>query len=102
MPWSNKIRLYLALNNTENAKDAIRIADSLQPNLAYVNVNAGLVMEKDSNLLAAESYYRNAIAQNNVHYLPFKRLGFIYLQIGKYALADSFFMEAKKEKMHLL
>ena len=98
VPWSNKIRLYLALNNTQKAKEAFRIADSLQRNLAYTNVNVGLVMEKDSNLLAAESYYLNAIAQNNVHYLPYERLGFVYLQTGRYALADSFFMESKKRK----
>jgi len=98
VPWSNKIRLYLALNNTQKAKEAFRIADSLQQNLAYTNVNVGLVMEKDSNLLAAESYYLNAIAQNNVHYLPYERLGFVYLQTGKYALADSFFMESTKRK----
>ena len=98
VPWSNKIRLYLALNNTQKAKEAFRIADSLQRNLAYTNVNVGLVMEKDSNLLAAESYYLNAIAQNNVHYLPYERLGFVYLQTGKYALANSFFMESTKRK----
>ena len=98
VPWSNKIRLNLALNKIEEAKEAIRIADSLQPNLAYVNVNAGLVMEKDSNYLAAESYYLNAIAQNKVHYLPFERLGFVYITTGRYALADSFLMEAKNRK----
>ena len=98
VPWSNKIRLNLALNNLAGAKTAIRAADSLQPNLAYVNVNAGLVMEKDSNWLAAEAYYLNAIAQNNVHYLPFERLGFVYIHTGRYALADSFFIEAKSRK----
>ena len=98
VPWSNKIRLYLALDNTQKAKEAFRIADSLQRNLAYTNVNVGLVMEKDSNLLAAESYYLNAIAQNNVHYLPYERLGFVYLRTGKYALANSFFIESTKRK----
>jgi Tfp pilus assembly protein PilF len=98
VPWSNKIRLNLAMNNVEEAKQAISTADSLQPNLAYVNVNAGLVMEKDSNWLAAEAYYLNAIAQNNIHYLPFERLGFLYIHTGRYALADSFFMEAQNRK----
>ena len=98
VPWSNKIRLNLAAGDIPKAKEAIRMAQSLQPNLAYVNVNAGLVMEKDSNWLAAESYYLTAIAQNNVHYLPFERLGLLYISIGKYRLSDSFLLEAKIRK----
>lgn len=98
IPWSNFIRLNLATNNIEKAKEAIYIADSLQPNLAYVNINAGLIMEKEKNWLAAESYYLNAIAQNNVHYLPLERLGNIYITTGNYAKADSFLYEANKRK----
>lgn len=98
IPWSNQIRLNLALNNLPKAKEAIQIADSLQHDLAYVNVNAGLVMEKDGNWLAAESYYLNAIAQNNVHYLPFERLGFVYINTGEYAKADYYLYEAKMRK----
>lgn len=98
IPWSNKIRLHLAMNQLAHAKEAIHIADSLQPNLSFVNVNAGLAMEKDRNWLAAETYYLRAIAQNNIHYLPFQRLGMVYIQAGNYALADSFLMEAKNRK----
>ncbi len=98
IPWSNKIRMNFAQGNLSKAKEAIKKADSLQPNLAYVNVNAGLVMEKDNNLLAAEGYYLSAIAQNNVHYLPYERLGKIYILTGEYEKADSFLYEAKKRK----
>ena len=98
IPWSNKIRLNLATNNLTKAKEAIYIADSLQKNLAYVNVNAGLVMEKEGNLLAAESYYLNAISQNNIHYLPYERLGKIYILTGEYEKAESFLYQANKRK----
>ncbi|MGB4843514.1 MAG: caspase family protein, partial [Ferruginibacter sp.] len=98
IPWSNRIRMNLALNKIDKAKEAIEIANSLQPDLAYVHVNAGLVMEKDGNWLAAESYYLNAIAQNNVHYLPFERLGNIYIKTGEYAKADYYLYETKKRK----
>jgi len=98
IPWSNRIRLNLALNNLKKAKAAINIATSLQSNLSFVNVNAGLVMEKENNWLAAESYYQNAIAKNNVHYLPFERLAIVYLKTGEYAKADYFFYQAKKRK----
>jgi tetratricopeptide (TPR) repeat protein len=98
IPWSNKIRLNFAQGNLKKAKEAIHTADSLQPNLAYVHVNAGLVMEKDNNLLAAEGYYLSSIAQNNVHYLPYERLGKIYIQTGDYEKADSFLYESIQRK----
>lgn len=98
IPWSNKIRLNFAQNQLTKAKEAIHIADSLQPNLAYVLVNAGLVMEKENNLLAAEGYYLSSIAQNDVHYLPYERLGKIYIQTGDYQKADSFLFETSQRK----
>ncbi len=98
IPWSNKIKLYLANNNLPKAKEAITNALALQPNLAFVKVNAGLVMEKEKNLLAAITYYQQAIAQNNIHYLPFERLGMVYIETGDYAKADYYFYEAKKRK----
>ena len=60
VPWSNKIRLNLAMNKLDKATEAIHIADSLQPNLPYVMVNAGLVMERQGNWLAGESFYKNS------------------------------------------
>lgn len=98
LPWANKIRMNLMLNNIDKAKEAIHKADSLQPNLSFSMMNAGLVMERDNNWLAAESLYKKAIAQNNVHYLPFERLGNIYLLTGEYDLADNYFYEAKIRK----
>ncbi len=98
IPWSNKIRVYFALQKPKEAYTAVHIADSLQPALSFVKVNAGLVMEKDSNWLAAESYYLNAIAQNNMHYLPYERLGFVYLNTGDYAKSEEYFIEADQRK----
>ncbi|MEO5892425.1 MAG: hypothetical protein ABIQ31_19405 [Ferruginibacter sp.] len=98
IPWSNKIRLNLALNKPVQAKEAIHKADSLQPNLAYVMMNAGLVMERESNWLAAESFYIKAISLNKIHFLPYERLGKIYLLTGEYAKADSFLFDAQIRK----
>lgn len=98
IPWSNLIRLNLGLHKIPEAKEAIRMADSLQPNLAYVLVNAGLVMEQDSNWLAAQSYYLRAIAGNKVHYLPFERLGKIYTRTGNYSEANYYLHEASMRK----
>ncbi|HXS57081.1 MAG TPA: caspase family protein [Hanamia sp.] len=98
IPWSNKIRLNLAFNKLDEAERDIHTADSLQPNLAYVYINAGLVMEKKKNLLAAESYYLRAIKENSVHYLPFERLGNLYLNTGRFADANYYLYQAQTRK----
>ncbi len=98
IPWSNKIRMGLALNRLEEATTAIKKADSLQHNLAYVLTNAGLVMEKKKNWLAAEAYYLKSIKKNNVHFLPYERLGDIYISTGEYAKANTHLYEAMIRK----
>ncbi|MEO5944217.1 MAG: hypothetical protein ABIP30_13780 [Ferruginibacter sp.] len=98
IPYSNKIRVNLATDHLPKAIIAAHTADSLQPDLAFVNTNAGLVMEKSGNLLAAESYYLRAIKENNVHYLPYERLGQLYIRTAEYAKADSFFYESTRRK----
>ena len=98
IPFSNKMRVNLAKNNLPAAINAANTANTLQPNLAFVKTNAGLVMEKTGNLLAAESYYLKAIEENNVHYLPYERLGQLYIRSGEYLKADSFLYESNRRK----
>ncbi|MEO6133583.1 MAG: hypothetical protein ABIP35_00435 [Ginsengibacter sp.] len=98
IPWSNKIRMNLAFGKMDKAEQDIQTADSLQPDLAYVLINAGLVMEKKKNLLAAESFYLRAIKENNVHYLPYERLANIYLNTGLYDKANFYFHETETRK----
>ncbi len=98
VPWSNKIRLNLAVNNLLKAKEAIQKSDSLQPNLSFTLLNAGLVMERDSNWLEATNRYSKAIALNRVHFLPFERLGMLYINTGDYGKADANLYEAAQRK----
>ncbi len=98
IPWSNQVRMNLMLKNPKQAKLALHMADSLQPNLAYVLINAGLVAEQEQNRLAAESYYLHAIKQNNVHYLPYERLGHLYLNRNNYQLSNEYFYKASTRK----
>ena len=98
IPYSNMIRVNLVKRNLPAAISAANTANKLQPNLSFVNTNAGIVMEKDGNLLAAESYYLRAIEQNNIHYLPYERLGQLYIRTGEYAKANSFLFEANNRK----
>ncbi|HEX8357060.1 MAG TPA: tetratricopeptide repeat protein, partial [Segetibacter sp.] len=98
IPWSNKIRMSIMQKRWTKAKEAFVKADSLQPNLSYVLMNGGLVMEQEKDWLAAESYYLKSIEFNDVHFFPYERLAGIYLHTGAYLNADYFFSLAKTRK----
>ncbi len=98
IPWNNKIMLYNAQGNTMQARKAIQMSDSLRPDLPYYKINAGLAMEREKNWLAAESYYLRAVKDSLLHFLPFERLGHIYLQTNRYKEAEHYFIETKKRK----
>lgn len=98
IPWSNQIRMNLMLKNNKKATMALHKADSLQPHLSYVYMNAGVLMEREQQLLAAISYYERAAKLNPVHYLPFERLGYLYLQTGSYENANACFIKAASLK----
>jgi len=98
IPWSNQIRMNLMLKNNKKATMALHKADSLQPNLSYVYMNAGILMEREQKPLEAMSYYLRASKLNKVHYLPFERLGYLYLQAGDYQNANRYFSSAASLK----
>ncbi len=101
IPWANLSYLYAVTGRNETGFTACNKADSLQPGLPCTSNNFGLLNENTGNLLYAEEYYRRSIDLNSRHYLPFERLGYLYLNSARYALADSFFYEAEKRKMGL-
>jgi tetratricopeptide (TPR) repeat protein len=98
IPWSNQIRMNMMLKNNVKAKQALHKADSLQPNLSYVYMNAGLLMEREKNIPEAMSYFLRAAKLNPVHYLPFERLAHLYLQSGDYQKAETYFSKAASLK----
>ena len=98
MPQSNLCGLYASYGKYEKATIACNIADSLQNHLQSVSVNRGYIHERTGNHLFAEEYYHNAIQINSRHFLPFERLGYVYMNTANYALADSFFYEADLRK----
>lgn len=101
IPWANLSYLYAVTGRNETGLNACNKADSLQPGLPCTSNSFGLLNENVGNLLFAEEYYRKSIDHNSRHYLPFERLGYVYLNSARYALADSFFYEAEKRKMGL-
>ncbi len=98
IPWANMCGLYALEKKFDKGFEAGRIADSLQPGLQSTSVNLGIVNETSGNLLFAEEDYRKSIDINSRPYLPFERLGYVYMNTTKYGEADSFFYEADKRK----
>ncbi len=98
IPQSNLSGLYIAQKNYDKAMSHVNIADSLQSNLQTVSINRGFIYERKGNLLFAEEDYHHAIEINARHFLPFERLGYVYMNTANYALADSFFYEADLRK----
>lgn len=98
LPWSNLLALYTKTKDYKKATDAFTTAKNLQPDLQNIYVNAGILSEQQNNLLLAEELQRKSIRLNSRHYLPFERLGFVYMNTTSYAAADSFFYEADLRK----
>jgi len=101
LPWANLAYLYAAGNSNKKGFNACNTGDSLQAGLPCISNNFGLLYENTGNQLFAEEYYRASIDLNSRHYLPFERLGYVYLNRTQYALADSFFYEADLRKQGL-
>lgn len=98
IPWANLSGMYALTAKYKKGFAANRKADSLQAGNQNNAINLGLLNERSGNLLFAEEDYRKAIDINSRHFLPFERLGYVYLNTTNYAAADSFFYEADLRK----
>lgn len=98
IPKANLTGIYAELNKKEQAVGIAAEAELIHPGFHVTQINLGGLNEREGNLLFAEEHYRTAIEDNNRHYLPFERLGFVYLKSTNYQLADSFFHEADIRK----
>ncbi|MBI1343525.1 MAG: hypothetical protein GC171_11380 [Terrimonas sp.] len=98
IPVSNLIGLYATTGEFDKAEAAYQLAKELQPELQGIYINEGVLAEKKKNLLLAEELFRKSIRINSRHYLPFERLGSVYLNTTQYAWSDSFYHEADIRK----
>jgi tetratricopeptide (TPR) repeat protein len=99
VPQANLMGIYSSQGQYAKAEEAYLKAKALQPGFQGIYVNAGLLNERKGNYLLAEETYRNATFMNSRHFLPYERLGFVYMKLTQYALADSFFHEAELRKL---
>lgn len=98
IPWANLSAWYLSQKDYKAGLTSAQKAISIQPNYKGAIDNLGYNYEKLGNLLYAEEQYRKSEFLNYKSYFSFERLGNIYLQTGKFDLADNFFYEAEKRK----
>ncbi len=98
IPQSNLSGLFILKKDYQKAMAFVDQADSLQKDLQSISVNRGFINEKKGNLLFAEEDYRRSIEINSRHFVPFERLGYVYMNTADYAQADSFFYEADLRK----
>lgn len=99
VPWSNLSGIYIQEDSLEAAKTALNRANILQPDLLNNAIRAGIISEKESNWLQAEEHFRKAIYENQQFFVPYDRLGNVYLNTTDYAAADSFFYESYLRKL---
>ena len=100
IPWANLIGLYTSLGKIDKGMEAAKKAMALQPEFQNSFINYGILQEIKGNLLQAEEYFRKSIRINDRHYLPFERLGKIYLKEGNYFEAENSFTEAASRKLN--
>lgn len=98
IPQANLLGLYATTNRFDQGLTHFKKAMELQPRFQGVYLNGGLLYESQKQLLMAEELFRRSIDINSRHYLPFERLGYVYMNTTQYAIADSFFYEADLRK----
>lgn len=98
LPYSNLMGVYLYKKDFGKAQQLFEKAQALQPGLQAVYVQAGILEENKKNYLLAEELHQKSIGMNSRHFLPFERLGLVYLTTTDYAKADTFFYEAAQRK----
>ena len=98
IPWSNLILVYTNTNHFEKAIIAADTARSLQPALQTIYLNEGILYQRKDSLLKAKELFLKSIKINNRHYLPFERLGYLYLNTADYEFANEYFSMAEERK----
>ncbi len=98
IPLINLADLYAGQGKLEKAQLYIDSAAMRQPGLQDIFVSRGIILEKKEKRLQAEEAFWKSIKLNNRHFLPFERLGYVYMNNMAFAKADSVFNAAAERK----
>ncbi|MBK8494791.1 MAG: tetratricopeptide repeat protein [Chitinophagaceae bacterium] len=98
IPLINLADLYAEQGKLLKAGLYIDSAFKLQPGLQDIYVSRGIIFEKNEKRLQAEEAFQKSIKLNDRHFLPFERLGYVYMNNMAFAKADSVFNAAAERK----
>ncbi len=101
VPQANLALIYTIQKQLPLAKAKLGMADSLCVGCYQNIVVRGILEEEERKYLFALDDFRQAIKMNERHFLPFEKLGNIYLNTADYALADSFYFESVQRQKGL-
>lgn len=102
LPLVNLADLFAEKGKLDSAVLYADSAISLQPDFQDIFNCYGIIYEKKAKLLQAEEAFQHSIKINDRHFIPFERLGYVYMKTTAYAQADSMFKEAalRKDTFH--
>ena len=98
IPYLNLADIYADRGNLEKASLFADSAFMLQPDLQDIFVTYGSIYEKKAKMLQAEEAFQKSIKINDRNFIPFERLGYVYMNNMNYERADSMFYEAAERK----
>ena len=102
LPYSNLANFYLITKDDALAKKHVDIALERQVNLQSPYVVDGNLFMNADNLLFAEEQFQKAIKINSRHFLPFEKLGTLYLKTQDFEKSNEYYYEAELRKLGLL
>ncbi len=98
IPLVNLSDLFAADNKLDSAMYYADSAKVLQPGFQDLYLGYGIIYEKKGTLLQADEQFQKSIKINDRHFIPFERLGYVYMQNTAFAKADSMFYESGERK----
>ncbi|MGB4958432.1 MAG: caspase family protein [Saprospiraceae bacterium] len=101
LPYSNMANLYYTKDDLDSSRTYVNLAIDKQQDLQNPYVTDGSIFMKQDNLLFAEEQLQHAIKLNSRHYLPFEKLGELYLRTQDFFESDDYYYEAELRKMGL-
>jgi Caspase domain len=102
LPYANLASFYLRTKDDISAKKYVDLAIDRQQNLQNPYITDGSIYMNADNLLFAEEQYQRAIKINSRHFLPFEKLGELYLKTQNYELSNEYYYEAELRKLGLV
>ncbi len=102
LPVSNLANFYFIIDDYVTAKKYVDLSFDMKSNLQNPYIMDGNLYMKSDNMLFAEEQYQRAIKLNTRHFIPFEKLGALYLKIQDFEASNHYYYEAELRKMGII